>query len=129
MSHDLNDDPLRTRFAQLRDAEGTSAPRFSLPSARSAARRNFAWAAAAAALVLIGGTAWLLSQRPAAPVDQLAFDLSGTAWVAPTDFLLNTPGSELLRDVPKIGGTVTLPSPTTFDGSRTDTSTSERRLQ
>ncbi len=34
---------------------------------------------------------------------EFGLDLAATTWVAPTDFLLDTPGSDLLRSLPEIG--------------------------
>ncbi len=63
---------------------------------------RFRFAAIAAVLVLAAVGTWIvLKQRPARPVATIA-QLS--QWRAPTDFLLQTPGGEFLRTVPRFGG-------------------------
>jgi hypothetical protein len=58
--------------------------------------------AVAAAIVLIA----LLLARPDRTPPSMAsqvVDLGTAAWQSPTDFLLITPGSEILRSVPAVG--------------------------
>lgn len=104
---DLRDDDLRTRFAALRREEEARAPEFALPSPGLAAHGR-QWSsgkriAIALCLVTIAATVFLrwvvppASKRNGNPVASL------TEWRAPTDFLLETPGRELLQTVPKIG--------------------------
>jgi hypothetical protein len=92
----MNDSDLRNAFHRLRDTE--IAPRFHVTG--SAPRRSWAWRpalAAAAALLLIVITLFVLSPRRHAPEAG-----SIVTWKAPTDVLLRTPGSELLSTVPRI---------------------------
>ena len=100
-----DDEELRGRFAALRREEGALAPTFrgTLAAARAhprprphAGRLGFA---AAAALVLVGlGVILTVGGRHRTPVD-----LAGVRVHAPTDFLLQLPGAELLRVVPRLG--------------------------
>jgi hypothetical protein len=88
---------LRALFHQLRDEELPVA-RFQLPVAgnRQGATGNW-WRAAvtAAAIVIVTIVALHHHRRP--PVTE-----SIVTWKAPTDFLLRTPGSELLSSIPRI---------------------------
>lgn len=51
-----------------------------------------------------------------------AIDLSSTAWVAPTDFLLGTPGSELFVTLPTIGDLPPVPELSATEQEIDDTS-------
>ena len=97
------DDMLRRRFAVLRREEQQHAPEFArLWETRAGVRRRQArWVTAAVcALIAVLALLWMRSaqRRP----DERAV-ASITEWKAPTDFLLETPGRELLRTVPEIG--------------------------
>jgi len=96
------DRELRELFARLREEDRARIPSFRAPAAREAPR--WMWApriAAAAAIVLITLVlAW--PDRPQS-VTLHGVDLGAAAWQSPTDFLLITPGSELLRTVPAVG--------------------------
>jgi len=104
---DFRDDDLRARFVELRRDEEAQAPGFAFPppqwigqSRRWSARRLIA--GAVCAITLVAAVLWLRfvpSQRARTgqPVASL------TEWRSPTDFLLETPGRELLRSVPSIG--------------------------
>ncbi|HVG90408.1 MAG TPA: hypothetical protein VNB54_02860 [Alphaproteobacteria bacterium] len=98
-----SDDTLRRRFAALRREEDPQAPEFgTLWKSRAGARRRQArwFATAVCMLVALLALLWIRSaqRRP----DEKAV-ASITEWKAPTDFLLETPGRELLRTVPQIG--------------------------
>jgi hypothetical protein len=98
-----SDDMLRRRFAVLRREEEEHAPAFGRlwrgrPHAR---RRQTRWiAAAASALIVLLALLWIRSVQRR-PDDKTVASI--TEWKAPTDFLLETPGRELLRTVPEIG--------------------------
>jgi hypothetical protein len=104
---DLRDDELRNRFAALRLEEEAQAPEFSLlPPATGSGRRWIRGKLVAAAVCVVAMLASVVLLRlvafkpgpePSKPVVSLA------EWRAPTDFLLETPGQELLRTVPAIG--------------------------
>jgi hypothetical protein len=99
---DHNDDDLRRRFHKLaaRDAESAPGVSGTLIAARSRAARvtrKRRWYVAG----LIGATsvavvAIVVVRQQSTPL----IDLSASRWVAPTDFLLNTPGRSLLQTVP-----------------------------
>jgi hypothetical protein len=101
-----HDDDLRERFAALRREDARSAPSFDRllrTAARPAPRPTARFAPAAGvvlavAAVFFWGVRWHdRTARHAEPVIPLA------DWHSPTDFLLETPGSPLLREVPRIG--------------------------
>ena len=104
---DAAEQDLRARFAALRAEEEAQAPPFALPSPDFAAQRSrwFAGRLVAAAVCLLAMAAavfWLQPgphkpKRRGDPVASLA------QWKSPTDFLLQTPGRELLETVPTIG--------------------------
>ena len=89
----MNDDHLRDAFAELRNAEAANVPRF---AARARRRRPFASLAFAIVAIIVLAIV-MIPRRPPAP--------SITRWKAPTDFLLQTPGSELLSSTPDLKGT------------------------
>lgn len=112
----IDDSDLKKRFEELRADEARSAPRFD-PSARRETRfvpRRLAMATAAL-LVLSLGVVVGVRDRSRSVVfdnsDRLAVR-SVDAWRAPTEFLLDTPGSELLNTTPTIPDlAIVLPSP------------------
>jgi hypothetical protein len=98
-----SDDTLRRRFAVLRREEEQHAPEFAtLWKARAETRRRQArwFAATACALIALLAFLWIRSAQRRPEEKAVA---SITEWRAPTDFLLETPGRELLRTVPEIG--------------------------
>ena len=86
---------LRDAFGTLRQQEEASAPRFDRMW-RARAPRSLTPRLAFAAMVLI--TVAVLVFRPEKPQPSI------TAWKAPTDFLLQTPGRELLQSTPELRG-------------------------
>ena len=95
------DQSLRERFARLRAEVDGVAPLFSLPAVHRPPRRvSVVWAAAAAVVLAVVGT-WYVTSRGEQRVPY-AIDLAATAWKAPTDFLLETPGMALLDSIPVI---------------------------
>jgi hypothetical protein len=97
MSDDDRD--LSNRFARLRAEDRSRVPPFRVPVAGNASRSRWPIGiAVAAALALI---ALVLTQRD--PGRLVPIDLSVAAWRSPTDFLLITPGGEMLRTVPAVG--------------------------
>jgi hypothetical protein len=122
MNDARDDTDLRERFSDLRQEEGRSLPEFVFPAERSTRRRpGSAWIAVptAAALAVL----WFAVQDGSELEVPYAIDLSSVAWVAPTDFLLETPGSDLLATVPVIGETEPLPDASATE-EETDDSTS-----
>jgi hypothetical protein len=98
-----SDDMLRRRFAVLRREEERHAPEFATlwKAQTGARRRKVRWVAASAcALIALLALFWIRSAQRR-PDDKTVASI--TEWKAPTDFLLETPGRELLRAVPEIG--------------------------
>ena len=98
------DDDLRGRFQSLAAADAACAPAFSrerIEVHRSVLRSRRArrvWYTAGV-LATVGAAVMLVLRPRPTPIP---LDLSGASWTAPTDFLLDTPGSEFLRTVPLI---------------------------
>lgn len=100
LERDPADAGLRARFALLAAEDARAAPPFAVPRVVRARRSVPRPRAVAAAVVLAAGAGyawWVTRPRAAAPYP---IDLATVTWTAPTDFLLNTPGLALLRDVP-----------------------------
>ena len=94
----MNDEQLRGAFAELRRAETAHVPPYVAPAlSRRASRRRVGSTLAFAVLLLIALAVVMIPRRPPQP--------SLSAWRAPTDFLLQTPGRELLHSVPDLKGT------------------------
>lgn len=103
---DETDRELRERFHALRREAGGGTPAFgstvaALAGRRQRARRLRRWvsviaASAATAIVLF------VVRGPGGPDGKRAVlvNLAARRWEAPTDFLLRTPGAELLRTIP-----------------------------
>ena len=107
---DFRDADLRDRFGALRMEEEARAPKFaalSAPQPRHRSQRSTfvgRLIATAACLAMVAAAVFWLPlihknyhHSSGQPVASL------TQWKAPTDFLLETPGRELLRTVPAIG--------------------------
>lgn len=98
-----DDGDLRRAFADLRRADAETAPGYERVRGRAdvaTRRRPRAGAllvAASLAAAVIGG---LAVRRPPAPPPPA---VSVEDWTAPTDFLLETPGREILQGTPRIG--------------------------
>ena len=103
----IDDNQLRGRFTEMREADRNRAPGFAYTFGRARALRSLrrtprlrplviAAAVVIAALSLAYGRSVSHSEAPAAIA----------TWRAPTDVLLQTPGSELLGDMPALGASV-----------------------
>ena len=88
---------LRDAFDTLRHDEAARAPRFE-KMWRVRPERRLVPKLAFAAMLLIIVTAVFFVRRPEPPRPSI------TAWKAPTDFLLATPGRELLQKTPELRG-------------------------
>ncbi|MGH7701233.1 MAG: hypothetical protein ACREMJ_12045 [Gemmatimonadales bacterium] len=101
------DRDLQELFDSLRRHAASAAPSFhaTLAAARRRALRSrpLRLVATLAAGVVILLLAVTVVGRREPPVG--AVDLAATSWQAPTDFLLQTPGADLLRTVPALGTT------------------------
>jgi hypothetical protein len=98
------DRDLRERFARLRHEDRAHVPPFRAPRAQVAPRwRRLGQIAAAAAVVLIAVVLARPDRTPPPILGRQIVDLGTVDWKSPTDFLLLTPGSELMRTVPAVG--------------------------
>ena len=103
MTQDMNDNDLRDRFRILRSDVERTTPPYRRPADRPArVRLAPVWVTVAALATLVAGAVWIAT-RDGAPSPQTLVALDATWWAGPTDFLLATPGIELLRSVPTIG--------------------------
>jgi len=92
----MNDEQLRTAFAELRRVEAAHVPPWGAAALRGGRPRPYL-RFAFALLLLIALAVVMIPRRPPQP--------ALSAWRAPTDFLLQTPGRELLHSVPDLKGT------------------------
>jgi len=98
----MDDKDLHARFAELRDEERRLVPPFEVRTRAKIRWRALATAAAAALLLIIVVTI-AIRPRPARFSDaDRAAARAVAEWQAPTDSLLQTPGSELLTTTPRI---------------------------
>lgn len=131
MSQPPSDDrDLREAFGRLRDADASRTPDAAILLARARAqadrpdapelesarrrrawRRGLRWGVPGVSVALAAGLAAVLLV-PGGGDEDAAFDQAvqawaetGGSWRSPTDDLLRMPGDELLRTVPRIGGT------------------------
>jgi hypothetical protein len=97
---DQDDADLRQAFAALRREEAKAAPAFEAVRARRAPRRLTPLGGLLAAASVTAAILGVVVRRsdPPPPIASLE------QWIAPTDFLLDTPGREILQTVPRIGG-------------------------
>lgn len=98
------DEQLRRRFAGLRQEDERGVPSFAVlwRSRQRKPERRIRWVfATGATAIVFAGLFWLWAVRHGPETTTVA---SITEWKAPTDFLLETPGRDLLRTVPEIGG-------------------------
>ena len=101
-----DDADLKERFGALRRQAAAGAPAFQPTLAAAQARRpvrRHRWLRLAAAVGMTAAIAFLLARR-GQPGGRRAIDLASVRWHTPTDFLLQLPGDELLRNVPRLGG-------------------------
>jgi len=95
----MNDNSLRNAFGELRRAEAAHVPPFhTSPSGEVAAKRRVRGYAFAALVLLIAISVAIIPHHTKPPQPSLS------AWRAPTDFLLQTPGRELVESVPDLKG-------------------------
>jgi hypothetical protein len=90
----MNDDQLHDAFAELRRVETARTPPFRMLG-RQEQRPYLRFAFAVVLLIVLAIV--MVPRRPPAP--------SISEWKAPTDFLLQTPGRELLASLPDLKGT------------------------
>lgn len=94
---------LRSRFNELHDEVEASTPPFVARSPRAAPRRPLVWGVAVGgASVALVAAVWL-GLRDDKSMLVPGIDLNAVAWTAPSDYLLNTPGREILSTLPSFG--------------------------
>ena len=103
----MNEEPmLRDHFARLRRAEEASTPSFEqvvgLPRRSDRGMPGLAVTASVALVALTVVMLWVSHPHRPPSVHGAAPMLAD--WHSPTDFLLDTPGRELLHAIPDIGG-------------------------
>ena len=96
---------LRRAFAELRASDAASAPPYEQVRARVSRRRPrlAPWPALVVAGALAAAVISGLAVRRRPEPTPLPAAPSFEAWTAPTDFLLATPGREIVETVPAIG--------------------------
>jgi hypothetical protein len=131
-----SDDDLRARFSALRSHDAATAPPFDQvadPAAvarrRGASRRRRRvvelWLPAAAVLATVTVRAWIVRPVPEPADGVIGIDLGSVYWRAPSDFLLETPGQRLLRDVPTLVPPIHVPGP--VPGQQPESAAADRR--
>lgn len=105
----IDDNEIRQRFAQLREADQERSPSFAQTFGRVRARRSrratlrlrpVVLGAAAVIVMAAISLAYSRSRSHSAAASSIA------TWRAPTDVLLQTPASELLGEMPALGASV-----------------------
>jgi hypothetical protein len=98
-----DDRDLRELFARLRQEDRARMPAFRAPPLRESPRWMRSAPVAVAAVIALIAVMLAWPDRPSRDVALHVVDLGAAVWRSPTDFLLITPGSELLRTVPAVG--------------------------
>ena len=100
-----DDHHVEQAFEALRREGAAGTPPFAATIAAARARRTARprrRALGLAAALVVVAIVFIAIRRERAGV-RLEIDLATVRWQAPTDFLLNLPGDELLRSVPQLG--------------------------
>ena len=95
-----DDRDLREAFARLRDSERETIPPFRITPPAPHFTPRLAFAALVLIVVIAGALFVVRRTREPRAVPQTEVTLS--TWRAPTDFLLQTPGRELLSTTPRL---------------------------
>lgn len=106
MSQGMDEEDLGRAFGALRQSTEGAVPPFRAPAPRRTGRR-LAWherPLAALGLIVLAAAGLMVQRRVAARRALLQPFLTTTQWQSPTDYLLQTPGHELLSAVPSLGG-------------------------
>ena len=104
----MDETEIRDRFAQLREADRVHAPGFAQTYGRARARKTWGVTQRVRPLVIVAAAAIaivafsLARSRSFSPSAAPAI----ATWRAPTDVLLQTPGSELLGTMPALNKSV-----------------------
>ena len=96
-----DDRDLREAFAQLRESERGAIPPFRVTTRAPRSAPRLAFAALVLILTIAGGL--FVVRRTREPQRSVPpADVTLSTWRAPTDFLLQTPGRELLSTTPRL---------------------------
>ena len=100
-----DDHHVKQAFEALRREDAAATPPFAATIAAARARRMARprRRALGLAAVIVVVAVVVVSLRRERDGVRLEIDLATVRWQAPTDFLLNLPGDELLRSVPQLG--------------------------
>jgi hypothetical protein len=103
----IDDNELRRRFTELREADQNRAPGFAYTFGRARALRTLRRPLRLRPLVLAAAVViTVLSLAYGRSVSQSEAPTAIATWRAPTDVLLQTPGSELLGEMPALGRSI-----------------------
>jgi hypothetical protein len=94
-----DDGDLREAFAVLRREDERAAPTFEAVRARVRPRRVAPLGGLLAAASVAAAVLGVVLRHPDPPPPPVSM----SHWIAPTDFLLETPGREIVQTVPRIG--------------------------
>ena len=117
----MDENEIRQRFARLREEDREGAPGFAQTYARARSLRSrrvgqrVRPVVIAAAAGVVFAAVWIAKARSFSSHSATETIAAITAWRAPTDVLLRTPGSELLGTMPTLGASVLdkmIPTPT-----------------
>lgn len=132
---DVHDDDLRPVFDALKRENGSSVPSFASMTSTAAMhtwqrRRRRRRGAILVSAVIIPVALISIERRERAPDFERFTALTGlnlghVTWTAPSDFLLDVPGRDLLRRVPLIE--VRVPALTSDSSRASDSNTTKRR--
>jgi hypothetical protein len=105
MNDDEHDRQLRGLFARLKEDDRANTPSFRAPApaTETPRRRSLQLIAVAATVVLVAIATLVMKDSDPGDTATISVILRTVAWRSPTDFLLATPGSEMLRTVPAVG--------------------------
>jgi hypothetical protein len=101
MTVESDDQDLRARFHELREEVTASVPPFVVRPVPTTKRLPLLWTLAALGATTIVAVLLWTSVFQTGQASMPGIDLSLVAWTAPSDYLLETPGNELLRTLPK----------------------------
>ena len=101
---DPDRDAMHRLFAELRDADRRASPSFA--GVLSRRRPPIASVRAASSIVAFAAAVIVLSIVVAQRLHSVPAGPALSAWQAPTDALLSTPGIEVLRSVPSVSSSI-----------------------
>lgn len=117
MTENKGDQELRKQFAALRREVDVSTPPFAAVASPQPGQTSIRWpqqrrwVPATLGVVSVLVVVLVLTSRVSDSEPGFDMGLASVAWAGPTDFLLATPGRDLLDAVPSVGGNVMLALP------------------